>query len=204
MLFKKKSKIEKFKLVTPTIEYKDRAINYIKEHHQYGSRINGAGRLYEYLDNYEEWLKKIEEQKNYEVTSSQVPSETYFLVRENDDKIIGMVNIRTKLNERAKNSFGNIGYGIRPKERRKGYNKINLYLALLKCKKYGIQNVILTCRKDNIGSSKTMKALGGIFDREKYSLAEKSIVEFYTIDVDYAIATYRDKYEKYISENYEA
>lgn len=32
MLFKNKSKIEKFKLVTTTIEHKDRAIKYIKEH----------------------------------------------------------------------------------------------------------------------------------------------------------------------------
>ncbi|MBP3708584.1 MAG: GNAT family N-acetyltransferase [Clostridia bacterium] len=203
MLFKKKPEIEKFKLVTPTIEYKDRAINYIKEHYKYGSRINGAGRLYDYLDNYEEWLKKIEEQKKYEVTISQVPSETYFLVRENDDKIVGMINIRTKLNERMKKSGGNIGYGIRPKERRKGYNKINLYLALLKCQKYGIKNVILSCRKDNIGSSKTMKALGGYYDREIYSIVENCIIEFYRIDVDYAVETYRDKYEKYISESYE-
>ena len=195
MLFKKKPKIEKFKLVTPTIEYKNKAINYIKEHYKYGSRINGAGRLFDYLDNYEEWLKKIEEQKNYEVTISQVPSETYFLVRENDDKIVGMINIRTKLNERMKTSGGNIGYGIRPKERRKGYNKINLYLALLKCQKYGIKYVILSCRKDNIGSSKTMKALGGYYDREIYSTTEGCIVEFYRIDVDYAIDTYKDKYE---------
>ena len=30
---------------------------------------------------------------------------------------------------------GNIGYGIRPTERRKGYNKINLYLGLIEALK---------------------------------------------------------------------
>lgn len=30
---------------------------------------------------------------------------------------------------------GNIGYGIRPTERRKGYNKMNLYLGLIEAKR---------------------------------------------------------------------
>ena len=46
-----------------------------------------------------------------------------FLVREVDNMIIGMVNIRLALNEKLKNRNGNIGYSIRPTQRRKGYNK---------------------------------------------------------------------------------
>ena len=41
-----KFKNEKFKLVTPTIKYKRKAIKYIKEHKKYNSRINGSGLLY--------------------------------------------------------------------------------------------------------------------------------------------------------------
>ncbi|MBQ3409012.1 MAG: GNAT family N-acetyltransferase [Clostridia bacterium] len=192
---------EKFKLVIPTIKYKRKAIKYIKEHHKYNSRINGSGLLYEYLNDYDGWLKKLEYERNIVTDNVLVPSETYFLVRTNDDKIIGMVNLRTDLNERVKNTYGSIGYGVRPKERRKGYNKINLYLILLECKKRGIKSVILSCEKDNIASSKTMLALGAVFDKEIFNNFQKKFVEFYRIDVDYAVNTYKDTYEKYVCQS---
>ncbi|MBR2704734.1 MAG: GNAT family N-acetyltransferase [Clostridia bacterium] len=194
-----KFKNEKFKLVTPTIKYKRKAIKYIKEHNKYNSRINGSGLLYEYINDYESWLKKLDYERNIVKDNVFVPNETYFLVRENDDRIIGMVNLRTELNERVKNSYGSIGYGIRPKERRKGYNKINLYLTLLECQRRGIKNVVLSCEKDNIASSKSMLALGAVFDKEIFNGIQKKFYEFYRIDVDYAVGAYKDTYEKYIN-----
>ncbi len=194
-----KFKNEKFKLVIPTIKYKRKAIKYIKEHNRYNSRINGSGLLYEYINDYEKWLKKLEYERNIVADNVFVPNETYFLVRENDDKIIGMVNLRTELNERVKNSYGSIGYGIRPKERRKGYNKINLYLTLLECQRRGIKNVVLSCEKDNIASSKSMLALGAVFDKEIFNGIQKKFYDFYRIDVDYAVGTYKDIYGKYIN-----
>ena len=62
-------------------------------------------------------MRKLNEEK--------VPAETYFLVRKRDNKIVGMINIRLQLHEKLKEFGGNIGYSIRPTERRKGYNKIN-------------------------------------------------------------------------------
>ena len=50
-----------------------------------------------------------------------------------------MINIRTALNERLSKFGGNIGYGIRPTERRKGYNKINLYMGLIEAQKLGLE-----------------------------------------------------------------
>ena len=194
-----KFKNEKFKLVTPTIKYKRKAIKYIKEHNKYNSRINGSGLLYEYINDYESWLKKLDYERNIVKDNVFVPNETYFLVRENDDRIIGMVNLRTELNERVKNSYGSIGYGIRPKERRKGYNKINLYLTLLECQRRGIKNVVLSCEKDNIASSKSMLALGAVFDKEIFNGIQKKFYEFYRIDVDYTVGAYKDTYEKYIN-----
>ena len=194
-----KFKNEKFKLVTPTIKYKRKAIKYIKEHNKYNSRINGSGLLYEYINDYESWLKKLDFERNIVKDNVFVPNETYFLVRENDDRIIGMVNLRTELNERVKNSYGSIGYGIRPKERRKGYNKINLYLTLLECQRRGIKNVVLSCEKDNIASSKSMLALGAVFDKEIFNGIQKKFYDFYRIDVDYAVGAYKDTYDKYIN-----
>lgn len=193
-----KSKIEKFELVIPGKRHKRKAIEYIKEHRKYNSKINGSGALYEYLDDYDGWLELLERERNVVADGIQIPTETYFLVRANDEKIIGMVNIRLELNECVRNSYGSIGYGIRPTERRKGYNKINLYLTLLECQKRGIMEVILSCDKDNIGSSKTMLALGANFEREAYSEVLNGLIQFYTIDVNYAVERYRNQYEVYI------
>ena len=111
-----KNKEIKFKLVRPTIEYKKKAIKYIKEHKRYRSPINGSSMLYSYLKDYEGWLEKIEKEKNIITNKEEVPSETFFLVETNTDKIIGMINLRLDLNEKVKNSYASVGYGIRPKE----------------------------------------------------------------------------------------
>ena len=84
---------------------------------------------------------------------------TIFFVRINDNKIIGMINIRLALNERLKKIGGNIGYCIRPTERGNGYNKINLYLGLKICQKYGIKEVLLDADKDNPASWRTTVSL---------------------------------------------
>ena len=82
-----------FKLVSPTLEYKEKAIDFINEFYEYKSDINGVGGLYRYLDDYEGWLEKLENDKKQPVTEERVPAETFFLVREEDDKIVGMINI---------------------------------------------------------------------------------------------------------------
>ena len=59
------------------------------------------------------------------------------------------------------NIGGNIGYAIRPSERRKGYATIQLQLLLEKAEELGLEKVLVTCRDNNIGSKKTIeKCLG--------------------------------------------
>ena len=181
--------MDKLKLVEPSLSYKDKAIDYINEFYTYNSEINGSGGLHRYLDNYEGWLLKVEEDRNCMANEERVPADTFFLVREEDDKIIGMINIRYVLNERLKDFGGNIGYAIRPTERQKGYNKINLYLGLLKCQEHGLKEVMLDCDKENLGSAKTMQALGGKLRKERYIKNEyfDGIVQDYVIDVNKSI-----------------
>ena len=185
-------------LVKPTIEYKDQAIQYIKEHIEYGSHINGCGGLDRYIEDYEGWLDKIDYEYTMEPTEKKVPAETYFLVRYSDNKIIGMINIRLCLNDNLEKRGGHIGYGIRPTERRKGYNKINLYLGLLVCKRHGISVVKLDCDEDNLGSKKTMEALGGIQVKRYYDEVDGGYVLRYEIDVDESIKKYSKTYEPLI------
>lgn len=174
----------------PSLARKEDAIEYIREHHEHNSNINGSGGLDRYLDDYEGWLQKLEDSK--QPSKDRVPALTYFLVRESDNKIIGMANIRLYLNERLREEGGHIGYGIRPSERRKGYNKINLYRALEVCEEQGIEEVVLDCNKENLGSSRTMIALGGIKQYEK--IHDGELIERYAINVSESVEKYKDIY----------
>ncbi len=192
--------MEKFCLEIPSIQRKEDALNYIKEFYEYNSDINGVGGLHRYLDNYEEWLKKLESDYTRIPNEEKVPARTYFLVRKNDDRIVGMINIRLALNERLRKFGGNIGYCVRPTERGKGYNKINLYLGLQVCESYGISEVFMDADLDNPASWKTMEALGGTRVREYYDNENAHcIVVDYTIDVSKSLEAHRQEYEPYIA-----
>ena len=191
--------MEKFKFVIPTIEWKKKAIDFINEFYKYNSNINGTGGLQRYLDNYEGWLEKLEEDYTRQPSEEKVPVRTYFFVRESDNKIIGMINIRLALNESLKKYGGHIGYSIRPTERGNGYNKINLYFGLKVCKEYGIEEVFMDADKDNPASWKTIESLGGKNIREYFEDEfDHCIVKDYIINVKTAIDSNKDKYEQYI------
>jgi len=191
--------MDKLRYEVPTLERKDDALEYIKEFYKYNSKVNGVGGLDRYLDNYEEWLIKLEDDYKRIPSEEKVPARTYFLVREEDNKIVGMINIILAINKKLKKIGGHIGYSIRPTERRKGYNKINLYLGLLECQKYGIKEAMLTCDKENLGSAKTMQALGAQLIEEFYS--DDILEQKYIINVDESIENYKEEYGKYIIKN---
>lgn len=100
-----------------------------------------------------------------QIDEKTVNSSTFWLLQD-DTSIVGVVNIRHRLNKYLLEIGGHIGYGIRPSERRKGYATEMLRLSLLKAGELGLTNVLVTCDKDNLGSAKTIKNNGGVLDSE--------------------------------------
>ena len=90
---------------------------------------------------------------------------TYLAIDETN-KLVGMIDIRHKLNEYLLNYGGHIGYSVRKSERRKGYATEMLKLALEKCKELNIKRVLITCDKNNIASACTILKNGGEFENE--------------------------------------
>lgn len=192
--------MEKFYLEVPGIGRKEEAIAYIREFYEYGSKINGVGGLNHFLEDYEGWLRMTAERAVMEPTEERVPGREFFLVRENDNRIIGMINIRIALNEKMRKHGGHIGYSIRPTERGKGYNKINLYLGLKVCNQYGIETVMLDADLDNPASWRTMEALGGMRVREYFDDEDSNTdVVVYNIDTGKALAE-QPEYEEMIAD----
>ena len=172
------------KLIFPTMAYKEKAIEFINEFYEYGSEINGSGALDSYLAEatYEEWLLKVLADIDIaNIEKPRVPALTYFYVREEDDKIVGMVNIRLALNDFLKNEGGHIGYGIRPTERKKHYATGMLTEALKVCDTVGISEVILTCDKENPASAGVIKNCGGKLESEFYSETFDETIQRYLI-----------------------
>lgn len=188
-----------FKLVSPTIEYKEKAIDFLNEFYNFNSGINGCGGLDRFVKNstYEAWLEKIAEDEKRIPSEEKVPAKTMFFV-DDEDEIIGIVNIRLALNEKLRKRNGNIGYSIRPTKRGNGYNKINLYLALIECQKHQIKEVMLDCEKNNLGSAKTIQALGGVLEREYLDEELNEIEQVYWINVEESLKINEEKYKDYI------
>lgn len=190
--------MERFYYEQPGPDRAADAIAFIREFYEYASEINGVGGLHRYLDNYPGWLKKLAEDYVREPSEEKVPARTYFLVRESDGRILGMSNIRLALNAKLREYGGNIGYCIRPTERGKGYNKINLYLALKVCDQHGIAEVLLDANLDNPASWKTMKALGGERIGEHFdAVFDHAMLVDYRIDVKKALAEHSE-YEQLV------
>ena len=187
--------MEKLKFIRPTKEYEQQAYEYIKEFNEYNSYPNGVGGLKDYLDDYDGWLENLEYQRNIEPSEELVPAETFMLIRESDNKLIGISNIRLTLNKQLLLHGGHIGYGIRPTERRKGYNSYQFYCDLKFCKSRGIDKVLMTCDKDNIASKKTIQNSGGVLENEIIDPIDGEILQRYWIDVDRALAKGKEKYE---------
>ncbi|WP_259416003.1 GNAT family N-acetyltransferase [Bacillus toyonensis] len=112
---------------------------------------------------------------------SWVPDSTYWLVTD-ENKIVGVVNIRHSLTEHLFNTGGHIGYGIRPSERRKGYATKLLELSLEKTKELNIEKVLVVCDKVNTGSEKTILHNGGLRD-DDFIEEDGNIVRRYWIEL---------------------
>ena len=192
--------MERFYLENPSLKRKEDVKEYIQEHFKYNSYIAGDSGLEEDYLNYEEWLNKMELLGNSETCpSDRCIGKEYFLIRENDNKLVGMINLRWNLNEWMLRNGGHIGYGIRPTERRKGYNKISLYLCLLKAQELGLDKVLLTASDNNLGSIKTIFALGGVLENKVSDYEdEKVLMGRYWINVNESIEKYKEEYETYI------
>lgn len=150
--------MQEFKLVRPSLEHKLLYEAMMDEWESFGGRINPRA-LRRYNDvqqknvTYEKWLEWMKEDR-------ETVQDIYFFM--DDERILGAISIRYK----CSGIYGHSGYGIRPSERNKGFASKMLSLTLPIMKSYGINPVVFSCAKTNIGSAKTILKNGGKFVEE--------------------------------------
>jgi predicted acetyltransferase len=171
--------MDRIELVIPSEKYKEIINGYKGEFIETGDSMDGTAGL-QNADTFEEWYSALIDNSSEEtVREGLVPATTFLAIRKSDSKLVGMINIRHKLNDYLLKSGGNIGYSIRKTEREKGFATEMLKIALEKCKDMRIDKVLITCNKDNIASAKTIINNGGILENE--ILEENRITQRYWI-----------------------
>jgi len=151
-------------LVLPAIEHKQAALDFRQEHFDCGEKMIHGGSGLENANDYESWLDKIEAAATREYSEALVPASVYWGIV--DQRIVGVIQIRHMLNQFLRDTYGHIGFGVRPSERDKGYATKMLSIALNKCREIGIDKVLICCDRDNTFSAKTILKNDGVYNRD--------------------------------------
>ncbi|MDD3172853.1 MAG: GNAT family N-acetyltransferase [Herbinix sp.] len=153
------------KLIRPSLEWKEKALDYRQEHFDFGEKIINGSELLDKTEQYEVWLKSVTANADEKTVSKDwVATDTFFAVRETDCKIIGIIDLRHTLNDFLKD-FGNCGYSVRPSERNKGYATEMLNQLKIVAKEANLDKLHLSVERSNDVSIKTIKKNGGIYLR---------------------------------------
>ncbi len=152
-------------LIRPALELKEKALEYRREHFQYGEKIINGSELFDKTENYEEWLFSVTQNTDPKtVNKNWVVTDTFFAIRKSDGRIIGMIDLRHTLNDFLKD-FGNCGYSVRPSERKKGYATEMLHQLLQIAGKGGIKELHISVERTNTASVKVIQKNGGVYER---------------------------------------
>lgn len=158
--------MKRLQLVAPKENHKEMILEYKKDFIESGDSMDGTAGLNK-VATFEEWYSALVANSSEEtVGEGLVPASTYLGISKETGQLAGMIDIRHRLNDFLSRIGGNIGYSVRPSERKKGYAKEMLALALEACKDLGMDKVLVTCDKVNAASAKTIIANGGVLDKE--------------------------------------
>jgi len=172
--------INQLKLIEPSLNFQNEYIRFLDDFKSTGEELIPFVLNYD-ISNFQDFIQKLKDSSlGIKLCEGRVPDSTFWMIDENN-KIIGVVNIRHKLNDKLKRFGGHIGYGIAPSYRRKGYGKIMLKLALEKANELGINKTLLNCEKDNLASANIIKYNNGILDSE--DIIEGKEIQRYWIEI---------------------
>lgn len=167
---------EKVFLAQPHVQYKISFITGMREFEREGQRPPWD---YVALDNhFDEYVDTILKNAT-EPMAGFVAQTSYWLIV--DEQYAGTIDIRHHLTPALRKFGGHIGYQIRPSFRKKGYGTLQLKLCLPLVWKMGIEEALITCDDNNIGSQKIIETNGGIL-QDKVDNGRSSLTRRYWID----------------------
>ena len=174
---------EKLRLLRPDADNIGQYGDYRREFLENGDSMDGTGPMRR-CERADEWLARV---RSYEspdtLPEGLVIATQYMLVRESDGRLLGMLQLRHTLNDYLAKYAGHIGYSVRPSERRRGYAKRMLAMALDEARALGLARVMISCASDNEGSRRTILANGGVFHSTVWDEEDQETLERYWIEL---------------------
>ena len=155
--------------------------DYAAEHRACGETVLHGSSQYELHESCGAWLQSLlaEADPQQAAAKGWVQSTTLLCLRKEDGRLIGMLNIRHTLNDFLARYGGNIGFGVRPSERGKGYGTGMLRHALRFCAGLGMEYALAGCCKHNAASAAAIVRCGGVLQNEYEKDGET--VQLYTL-----------------------
>lgn len=173
---------EPLQLSDPIPELRDSYRSLIGEFEAAGEKLIPFPLTYPF-DDFDALLARLERNsKGIGLPGGFVPNSTFWLVREGNE-IVGVSNLRHRLNESLRREGGNIGYGIRPSARRNGFGSEILRQTLVRAWGIGLARVLVTCGKQNFGSVRVILANGGVLESEEFHAERGEVVQRYWIEL---------------------
>ncbi len=150
--------MDSLQLVIPKKEHETAVMDFREEFLKAKEKISGGVGL-EQAENYEDWLghKYIPHYGSVD--------EAVFLAFDSVGKLVGISDIRLGTNDFIQTFAGQIGYSVRPSQRKRGYASEILKLTLIEAAKCGLSKILITCNEPNIASAKVIEKNGGVLEK---------------------------------------
>lgn len=171
------------KLIRPCVEYKASFLEALAEYHKEGRYLYND--IHSLNADFEGFIKELRAEKGYPHQPYQewvdpVPETVTWLVK--DDKYIGTVDIRHRLNWHLEKWGGHIHFVTRPTMRGMGFGKKMLLKAIPIANYLGIEKALITVDPDNIGAIRAIESCGAEFESETQETEQFPVRKRYWLD----------------------
>jgi predicted acetyltransferase len=172
--------VRKADLIKPDARYESTLRSFVREFAEAGEDLVPwvLADLGGDVNAYVEYLEQQSRGQN--LPDGRVPHSTFWLV-DGSGEVVAISNLRHRLNEFLSEVGGHIGFGVRPSARRQGFATQVLRCTLIEAQRLGIERVLVTCDKGNLGSERAIRKNHGVLQDEIWSDVYSRVVQRFWI-----------------------
>lgn len=169
-------------LTAPSPDFAEEMEDFRDEYASWGEENIFGSALLNSFEDIAEWFPFVESLRSRKTAPSYyMPTTPFVAFRMSDGIPVGMIEVKHELNDYMSKHGGHISYSVRPSERRRGYGKRILAMALPYSKLLGHSKVLVVCHTDNEPSRRTILADGGVYEQTYFSELDNIYNENYWI-----------------------